>query len=71
MKKLLCLLLAASALSGCGAMDRIEAIGQAPKLAPVGNPANQEIVARIPQLPPISHANNSLWQAGAKSFFHD
>ena len=42
-----------------------------PKLAPVGNPADQEIVARIPQLPPISHADNSLWQAGAKSFFHD
>jgi flagellar L-ring protein precursor FlgH len=56
---------------GCGAIDRIDRIGQAPTLAPVGNPANQEIVARIPQAPPITHVNNSLWQAGAKSFFHD
>jgi len=63
--------LISTALSGCGAMDRIEAIGTGPKLAPVGNPANREIVARIPQTAPISHANNSLWQAGAKSFFHD
>jgi flagellar L-ring protein precursor FlgH len=58
-------------LCGCGAVDRIDRIGQAPTLAPVGNPVGQQIVARIPQLPPISHANNSLWQAGAKSFFHD
>ena len=65
------LALAGTSLAGCGAMDRIEAIGKSPTLAPVGNPANKEIVDRIPQLPPISHANNSLWQAGAKSFFHD
>ena len=63
--------LISTALTGCGALDRIEGIGTPPKLSPVGNPANQEIVARIPQMAPISHANNSLWQAGAKSFFHD
>jgi len=65
------LALLGAGLSGCGAMDRIDAIGKPPALAPVGNPADKELVARIPQLPPISHANNSLWQAGAKSFFHD
>ena len=58
-------------LTGCGAVDRIEAIGQAPKLAPVGSPAEREIVARIPRAVPITHANNSLWQPGAKSFFRD
>ena len=60
-----------SALAGCSALDRIENIGQAPKMAPVGNPAETQIVAAIPQPAPISHANNSLWQPGARSFFHD
>jgi flagellar L-ring protein precursor FlgH len=60
-----------SVLAGCSALDRIENIGQAPKLAPVGNPADTQIVAAIPTPPPITHAGNSLWQPGAKSFFHD
>ncbi len=60
-----------AALCGCSALDRIERIGEAPKLAPVGNPADTQIVAAIPALPPISHDRNSLWQPGAKSFFHD
>jgi len=60
-----------AALTGCNAVERIENIGQAPKLAPVGSPAEREIVARIPRVAPISHANNSLWQPGAKSFFRD
>jgi flagellar L-ring protein precursor FlgH len=60
-----------SALAGCSAVDRLQNIGEAPKLAPVGNPADTQIVAAIPTPPPISHANNSLWQPGAHSFFHD
>jgi flagellar L-ring protein precursor FlgH len=60
-----------SALAGCSAVDRLENIGQSPKLAPVGNPADTKIVAAIPQTPPISHVNNSLWQPGAHSFFPD
>jgi flagellar L-ring protein precursor FlgH len=58
-------------LAGCSAVDRLENIGEAPKLAPVGNPAETQLVAAIPQPPPISHANNSLWQPGAHSFFLD
>src|SRR5579863_6727184 len=60
-----------TALCGCSALDRIDNIGVAPKLAPVGNPADTQLVAAIPALPPISHEGNSLWQPGAKSFFHD
>ena len=41
-------LLLGSALAGCSAVDRIENIGAAPKLAPVGNPADTQIVAAIP-----------------------
>ena len=63
--------LSASALSACSAVDRLENIGQAPKLDPVGNPADTQMVAAIPQLPPITHTGNSLWQVGSHSFFHD
>ena len=65
------LLLGAAPWRAARAVDRIENIGEAPKLAPVGNPADTQIVAAIPQPPPISHAGNSLWQPGANSFFHD
>jgi flagellar L-ring protein precursor FlgH len=40
-------------------------------MAPVGTPGEREIVTRIPRAAPITHANNSLWQPGAKSFFRD
>ena len=64
-------LLMGASLSACSAIDRLENIGEAPKLAAVGNPAGQQIVAEIPRPAPISHDNNSLWQPGAQSFFHD
>ena len=63
--------LCASALSACSAVDRLKNIGEVPKLAPVGNPADTQIVAAIPAPPPITHTGNSLWQAGSHSFFHD
>jgi len=69
--KLSALLLAGAALSACSAVSRIENIGEAPKLAAVGNPAGQQIVAAIPRPSPITHDNNSLWQPGSQSFFHD
>jgi len=69
--KLSALLLAGAALSACSAVDRLENIGEAPKLSAVGNPAGQKIVAEIPRPQPITHDNNSLWQPGSQSFFHD
>jgi flagellar L-ring protein precursor FlgH len=69
--KIAALLLASAAMAGCSVLDRVESIGQAPKLAPVGNPAGSQLVHNIPSPPPISHAGNSLWQPGAHSFFHD
>jgi flagellar L-ring protein FlgH len=65
------LLLIGTSLSACSALDRFENIGEAPKLAAVGNPAGTQIVAEIPRPVPITHADNSLWQPGAQSFFHD
>jgi len=64
-------LLAGASLSACSAIDRIENIGEAPRLQAVGNPAGRQIVAEIPRPQPITHDNNSLWQPGAQSFFHD
>src|SRR5471032_2962065 len=69
--KILLAALTASLLAGCAAVDRLENIGSAPPLAPVANPAGVQLVKEIPVPPPISHANNSLWQPGARSFFHD
>jgi flagellar L-ring protein precursor FlgH len=69
--KLSALLLAGATLSACSAVDRLENIGEAPKLSAVGNPAGSKIVAEIPRPQPITHDNNSLWQPGSQSFFHD
>jgi flagellar L-ring protein precursor FlgH len=69
--KITAALLATSALAACSAMERIENIGEAPRLAAVGNPAGQQIVSAIPAPAPIRHIDNSLWQPGAKSFFND
>src|ERR1700741_1928402 len=69
--KLSALFLAGAALSACSAVDRLENIGEAPKLAAVGNPGGRQIVAEIPRPTPITHDNNSLWQPGSQSFFHD
>ena len=38
-------MLLSAALCGCSALDRLENIGEAPKLSPVGNPADTQIVA--------------------------
>jgi flagellar L-ring protein precursor FlgH len=69
--RILTVALSASALCACSALDRLENIGEAPKLAPVGNPADTRIVADIPKPVAITHEGNSLWQPGAHSFFHD
>ncbi len=64
-------LMMGASLAACSAVDRISAIGQAPKMDKVGNPSGQNIVAEIPRPSPITHIDNSLWQPGAQSFFHD
>ena len=68
--KIATVLLAGASLSACSAVDRIKNIGEAPKMDAVGNPAGA-IVKDIPKPQPISHIDNSLWQPGAQSFFHD
>ena len=61
-------------LSGCSAVDRIGNIGKNPDLAPIENPLEkpnyQPVTMPMPN-PAGPQAANSLWQPGARSFFHD
>jgi flagellar L-ring protein precursor FlgH len=63
------------ALSACSAVDRIESIGEKPKLAPIDNPiaqpGYQPVTMPTEQSPAGMHSANSLWAPGARSFFHD
>lgn len=79
MKKLLrfftfCLL--ASALTGCGAGERLKNIGKAPALSAIDNPKTKAGYKPV-QMPmptktePINYSPNSLWQTGSRAFFKD
>jgi len=62
----------AGLLAGCSSYQRLEEIGSGPKLAPISNPAQQQAVSLpMPQPPAEPRGSNSLWQPGARSFFHD
>lgn len=66
----------AGLLAGCGStLTRISEIGTTPSLSPITNPQMQpgyqpvSLPMPAPQLP--TENPNSLWRAGAKSFFKD
>jgi flagellar L-ring protein precursor FlgH len=62
---------AAVLISGCSTYDRISDLGSGgPKLAAMNNPAPQVSVP-MPQPPAEPRGRASLWQPGARSFFHD
>lgn len=65
-------LIAIAALAGCSAMDRIKDIDGGPKMTAAANPPVQP-VASLPMPAATSEPRgaNSLWQPGARSFFHD
>jgi flagellar L-ring protein precursor FlgH len=75
-KTALALSIAAVALSACSTMSRLENIGHAPELSAVERPAlyaGAKPAAFMPmprQETPVYNAN-SLWAAGARSFFKD
>ena len=61
-------------LSGCGALDRLEQIGKSPELTPMGNTPKsqpQKVSLPMPSPEPESRNGNSLWRAGARTFFRD
>jgi flagellar L-ring protein FlgH len=61
-----------AALTGCSAVDRIKDIDGGPKINPVANPPVQQTAAvPMPAAPTEPRGASSLWQPGARSFFHD
>ena len=75
LKQTVCIAALGLALCGCSALDRVENIGQAPKLDPIANPVAQPgyqaVTMPTEQGPLGPHMANSLWTLGARSFFHD
>ncbi len=65
----------ALSLAACNAVDRLENIGKAPDMAPIGNPALRPEVRTVslpmPEAEQISYQPNSLWRSGSRAFFKD
>ncbi len=68
-------LLAATALVGCSAVDRLANIGQAPALSDIQNPTQaanyQPVALPMPRPESLQRQANSLWRPGARAFFKD
>jgi flagellar L-ring protein precursor FlgH len=62
-------------LSGCGAMDRISNIGNAPEMTKINNPVTQEgykpVSLPMPMPKQSIAQNNSLWASDRQTFFKD
>lgn len=63
---------AVAVLAGCSAVERVKELDGGPKMAPVSVPVAQQLTP-LPMPPPPTEprAASSLWQPGARSFFHD
>ncbi len=64
-----------AALAGCSAVDRLQNVGEKPKLSaidnPVAAPGYRPVSLPMPT-PVMAYYNpNSLWQAGSRTFFKD
>ncbi len=70
-RKALLLISAAVLVSGCSTYDRLSDLASGgPKFAAINNPAPRVSVP-MPQPPVEPRSRDSLWQPGARSFFHD
>ena len=68
-------LLAATALTGCSAAERLSRIGEPPVMTPVQNPTQNKdyrpVSMPMPTPMVLEPAPNSLWRPGARAFFKD
>ncbi|MBL1431253.1 MAG: flagellar basal body L-ring protein FlgH [Robiginitomaculum sp.] len=75
MRKAILLAVLALPLASCGTFDRIKNIGKAPELTPMQNPdavyGKRPVVMPMPVAKPENNQANSLWRAGARTFFKD
>jgi flagellar L-ring protein precursor FlgH len=65
-----------SLLVSCdGTLDRLNSVGQAPKLSAIDDPTAKAgykpVSLPMPPPEPIAYAPNSLWRAGSRTFFKD
>ncbi len=60
-----------AAIGACGALDRIENVGSAPKMSTMGDSTQAKVELPMPNTPATPHQASSLWQTGAHSFFPD
>jgi flagellar L-ring protein precursor FlgH len=62
-------------LGACTTIDRINAVGQAPAMTPIIDPRDRNgdrvVTMPMPQQEIATYQANSLWAAGARSFFKD
>ena len=68
-------LLACSALTACGAADRVANIGKAPEMSKIVNPTTQRgyqpVSLPMPSPKNVTPQKNSLWAADRTTFFKD
>jgi flagellar L-ring protein precursor FlgH len=62
-------------MSGCAALERLRAVGDAPPLASIDNPTSsagyKPVQMPMPAPQPAIYQPNSLWRTGARAFFKD
>ena len=77
LKRIISLVAICSALGACSAVDRVKNIGEAPELAPVGQPpapdqkTYEQVQLPMPRAQRVVYEPNSLWRSGARQFFED
>jgi flagellar L-ring protein FlgH len=73
--RLVLLMLAGLALTGCGAADRLASVGKAPSLSaiddPTASPGYKPVSLPMPPPEQPVYQANSLWRSGARGFFKD
>ena len=74
-EKVLCLTSCLLLIGGCNSVDRLQSVGKTPRLSAIEDPTTSTDYhpVRMPMPDPVavSHAPNSLWQQGSRSFFKD
>jgi flagellar L-ring protein precursor FlgH len=70
------ILLAAVAFNfaACTTIDRLDHVGEAPPLSPIGGGirgSDRAVAMPMPRQEPTVYQSNSLWAAGSRSFFKD
>ena len=62
-------------LGACSTIDKLNTVGQPPSLTPIIDPRDRNgdraVTMPMPRQDTVAHQPNSLWAAGARSFFKD